>query len=927
MKLISLGVIHNYLFFTFVQIARKRLEHGKPCSENSFTQTHMNGMGMLQRVVALCLGVVAITSIAMAAENKSDLTLYSVTIETTPQDESSRGDILENADKIRVLNLGPMVNHDGLDYGPTVSADGKTLYFVSNRRGSRITRDGDFSHDFWAIKKDNYLDTIFTTPKNIDTLDAGVNTVMNEGVASIAADRQTLFFTGCNRPDGLGDCDIYVAEIEGDRWSTPRNLGRNVNSEYWDSQPSISPGRDRLYFVSNRPSPTNKDGEGQDDTDIWFCDWDDDLGEWMPAVNLGPDVNTDKAEAGPFIAADGNTLFFSSNGHLPNMGGLDFYRVKRTGEKDRAGRDRWSKPNQLPAPINTTEDEQFITLPASGDVMYFSSRRQDLPHYQGNLDIFMAFIPTYFRAVNVIVDVIDECTGEHIPASLSFKNPKTGKSTKDSVNPGSIESSIIVSDADYGREDIREDSVVYTITAFSPAYGERSISVPVIDPGTVTDPTLADQAITIRKTITLGQRPVLGAEMAFSDWSVKTNDGFKGLVVEERATITLYPMLPYIFFGLNDASFADRYTIFRSASQTQGFDDNTVPGSTLQHYYHVLNVFGYRLTKYPNVKVVITGTVDEINEDKKSDLAQNRAQVVLNYLRDIWNIDESRMKIISRGWPDVKSNPKDSFGIVENRRAEIAFTGDAEEVWQVAKPILDQDPTPFWSPSKLTFTMRNGIDSSIVASRRIDIWRQGKMWRTLTEVGRTGATTEYDWLNENEEWPDYQEKLKVEEQGLPPYKAQLVVVSNAGNECRSDTVTIPVKQTASVGLNIMRGSERTQEKYNLILFPFDRSDAGPMNERILKEYVFPRIKPTSQIIVAGKTDVVGQYEHNMGLSKRRAATVEKGIKAKASSYESLSSDGTGEDDALFTNELPEGRFFNRTVQVNISTPLADADLD
>ncbi len=887
----------------------------------------MNGMGMLQRVVALCLGLIVLTTAMFATEPGTELTLYSVTIMMTPQKEdASRGDLLENVDKIRVMNLGPMVNHDGLDYGPTVSADGKTLYFVSNRQGSRITRDGDFSHDFWSVKKQNYLDTTFSTPKNIDTLDAGVNTVMNEGVATIAADRQTLYFTGCNRPDGLGDCDIYVAEIEGDKWGTPRNLGRNVNSEYWDSQPTINAGKDRLYFTSNRPSPTNPDGEGQDDTDIWYCDFDFDLGEWGPAVNLGPDVNTSKAEAGPFIGADGNTLFFSSNGHLPNMGGLDFYRTRRTGEKDRAGRDRWSKPEQLPAPINTPEDEQFITLPASGDVMYFSSRRTDLKGYQGDLDIFMAFIPVYFRAVNLIVDVIDECTGENVPAYVSYRNPKTGRLTKDSVSMSRTESNLIIGNDDYGQKGVREDSVMITVTATSSAYGERSIVVPIIDPGTVTDPAKANENITVRKTIMLGQRPTLAAEMAASDWSKRKNDGFKGLVLEERASITLYPLLPYIFFDLNSAEWPSRYTIFKGKNQTAGFNDERLPGGTLQKYYHVLNIYGYRLNKYPDVKVEITGCVDETNENKNSDLPKNRAQIVYNYLRDIWGISEDRMSIKTRGWPEVRSNPKDSFGIVENRRAELRFSGpNAENQWQVERPILDNDPTVFPSPNEMTWVMTNGIDSNIVESRRIEVWRGGKKWNTLTEVGRTTATTKWNWLDTEEEWPSEDKNITTEEKMLAPYKAQLVVVSKKGTECRSDTVTIPVKRTSTKGLVEVRQDDKTLEKYNLILFPFDQSVAGPMNERILKEYVYPRIKPTSDIFVEGKTDVVGMYEHNKGLSERRSKTVERGIGANANKYNALSSRGTGEDEPLFTNELPEGRFFNRTVQVRIETPLTSVD--
>ena len=883
---------------------------------------------MLRRVVALFLGMIVCASAMVAAEPGTELTLYSVTIMTPPDPQDSRGNIFDDVSKIRIINLGPAINHDDLDYGPTISADGKTLYFVSNRKGSRITRDGDFSHDFWSAKKANSLDTFFiTTPVNIDTVDAGVNTVMNEGVANIAADRQTLYFTGCNRPDGLGDCDLYVSEIQGDRWSTPRNLGRNVNSEYWDSQPSISPGGDRLYFVSNRPSPTNEDGGGQDDTDIWYTDWDADFGEWKEAVNLGPDINTDKAEAGPFIGADGNTLFFSSNGHVPNMGGLDFYRSVRTGSQDRAGRDRWSKPDQLPAPINTKEDEQFITLPASGDIVYFSSRRRDLPGWQGNLDIFMAFIPTYFRAVTLIVDVIDECTGQYIPSAVTFANPKTGKTIRDSVSASNTESSIIISDADYGAKAVREDSVVYTVTAISPTYGERSISVPIMDPGVVTDKSLADSQIVIRKTIMLGRRPTLSAEMEFSEWSKKYNDGFKGLVIEERATITLYPLLPYVFFDLSSDKFADRYTIFKSSNQTQGFNDERLPGSTLQKYYHVLNIYGYRLKKYPNVTVEITGCVDETNEDKANGLGMRRAEIVRNYLRDIWGIEESRMTVVDRkGWPKLRSNPRDSLGIVENRRTELIFKGENEDVWQVSRPILDNDPTPFPTPLEMTWTMSNGIDSSIVASRRIEVWRSGKSWNVLNDIGMTQPTSVWDWLDKDGEYPQEERYLKVEQKPLPPYKAQLVVVSQNGTECRSDTVTIPVKRTSTTGMKIDRGAEKTQEKYNLILFPFDSPEAGPMNERILKEYIYPRVKASSEIIVDGKTDVVGEYEHNKRLSERRAATVERGVKA-IGTYKSLEARGTGEDEPLFDNSLPEGRFFNRTVQVRVQTPLQDADLD
>lgn len=89
--------------------------------------------------------------------------------------------------RFKIRNLGTVVNTNNLEYAPTITADGRTLYFVSNRPG------GVGGHDFWVTSKER-LDTVFTTPKN---LAKPVNTNLNEGVASIAADGQTIYFTAC----------------------------------------------------------------------------------------------------------------------------------------------------------------------------------------------------------------------------------------------------------------------------------------------------------------------------------------------------------------------------------------------------------------------------------------------------------------------------------------------------------------------------------------------------------------------------------------------------------------------------------------------------------------------------------------------------------------------------------------------------------
>src|SRR5258706_13788924 len=84
-------------------------------------------------------------------------------------------------------------------------------------------------------------------------LEGNINTNFNEGAQNISQDGQWLIFTGCNFPEGFGSCDLYISFLEPGGWSTPENLGSGINTEFWESAPSLSPDKRDLYFASNRP--------------------------------------------------------------------------------------------------------------------------------------------------------------------------------------------------------------------------------------------------------------------------------------------------------------------------------------------------------------------------------------------------------------------------------------------------------------------------------------------------------------------------------------------------------------------------------------------------------------------------------------------------------------------------------------------------
>jgi len=305
---------------------------------------------------------------------------------------------IKSPQKYDPANLGNKINSSYRDYFPSITADGEKLIF---------SRNIDGNEDFYISNKVNQE---WTTPT---PLSDKINTSkFNEGAQSISPDGLYLFFTGCNRPDGLGRCDIYVSHKEGNNWGEPFNLGAPLNSPFWDSQPAISPDGSTLYFVSNRPG-------GLGGYDIWKSSLKSN-GYWDVPQNLGPEINTPYDEHTPFIHPDGKTLYFSSDG-WPGLGNKDIFLSRL----DDAG--HWGKPENMGYPINTFNEETGLIVTPDGTEGLFSS---NLKGGFGDMDIYQFKMPenkkplpiTYVKGV-----VKDKETGAFLEAKIQVVNLKNEK--------------------------------------------------------------------------------------------------------------------------------------------------------------------------------------------------------------------------------------------------------------------------------------------------------------------------------------------------------------------------------------------------------------------------------------------------------------------------------------------------------------------
>ncbi|MBC6992678.1 OmpA family protein [Neolewinella lacunae] len=282
-----------------------------------------------------------------------------------------------------------------LEYFPTLSIDGQRMIFT--RRVNREQEDFYFS--------DKLPDGTWHTAEPL----AGANTDFDEGAQSITADGNYLVFTACNRPDGAGSCDLLYTEWLGDRWTPAKSLGPNINTKYYEAQPSLSPDGQFLFFTSNRPG-----GQGQ--SDLYASGRLSD-GGWSVPTNLGPRINTSGQDQYPYWAADGQTLFFTSDGH-PGMGGEDLFRSV-------LGRDNvWSLPTNLGYPINTAADETNLFIALNGSTAYFSKREVNPGSGVVDVNIFTFELPAALRPVAATylqAFVTDATTGMPLAATVRLR--------------------------------------------------------------------------------------------------------------------------------------------------------------------------------------------------------------------------------------------------------------------------------------------------------------------------------------------------------------------------------------------------------------------------------------------------------------------------------------------------------------------------
>ncbi len=318
------------------------------------------------------------------------------------------------------INLGPGINTDRPEYFPSITADDSILLFT------RRVLDKNAP---WGTEQED----IFITNKLNDHWSLGslisnnINTSYNEGAPTFSADGKYVIFVGCETGSqgdyeygegrkGYGSCDLFVSEKIGDNWSKPFNMGAPINSKHWETQPSFSSDGKTLFFI--RGMTYDRQRRENSDQDIYMTQLTDE-GTWIKPVKLSNNINTPYREESVQIHPDGQTLYFSSNGHT-GMGGLDIYmsRMDENGE--------WGKAVNLGYPINTHMDENSVLVSSKGDLAFFATNRDG---GYGSLDLYSFKVPEDFQPIKTTFikgKVYDKETNNPLAAKFELKDLSNG---------------------------------------------------------------------------------------------------------------------------------------------------------------------------------------------------------------------------------------------------------------------------------------------------------------------------------------------------------------------------------------------------------------------------------------------------------------------------------------------------------------------
>ncbi|MBS1538422.1 MAG: OmpA family protein [Bacteroidetes bacterium] len=384
------------------------------------------------------------------------------------------------------------------------------------------------------------------------------------------------------------------------------------------------------------------------------------------------------------------------------------------------------------------------------------------------------------------------------------------------------------------------------------------------------------------------------------------------MTVEETLSKQLYPLLPYIFFDEGESTIPIRYKNLRK-DQTSQFNvdkqflfTNTTADDiatvNMDVYYHLLNIVGYRMKAYPGALITLVGcNRNSGSETGDTALSRQRAQSAKDYLVQNWGIQPQRISLKVQNLPSLASSTSVDAedGHTENRRVEIESS-----IPEIIEPLVVRDTLREANPPVIRYRM------NVENENPIQDWTLTAKQPALLVVNQSGIGTP----------PEYYDFNTIKRYKNIPRDSTDIPYTFTVHDVRDSMSTasgvMPVEQLTIQKKKINRVGNLDVNKYRIIMFDFNSDILNSAQNRIIEKYIREDLKSNSLVEVVGHTDRKGNDVSNQALSENRASNV-----ASTISTGKIKTKGVGESNPTYSNELPEGRMYNRTVEITVSNPI------
>lgn len=352
----------------------------------------------------LILSVLAIASIAKG-QPKADTDTAGLRLQ--------KENVITASTIVKIENLGININSDLPELRPTVSADGNTLFFIcENHPVNTKYNSVPNSQDIWYSRRDS--NGKWSEARH---LAYPLNTMQYNAVYWISPDNNRILIRGAFINGAFHGKGVSLCKLQSNgRWSEPNALYIKNYEKYDRGRQSgatmTHDGKALILYM------TPEKGGENNDLYVSFLQAD---GSWSEPKSLGKTINLpDYDEMTPYMAADGVTMYFSSN-RPGGLGNNDIYMTRRLDNSWQ----KWSEPINLGSPINTEQWDAFFTLDAGGEYAYLTTWENTY----GESDIVRVKLLEKEKPNPVVLvsgNVYNQKTKEPLSASLLYETLPDG---------------------------------------------------------------------------------------------------------------------------------------------------------------------------------------------------------------------------------------------------------------------------------------------------------------------------------------------------------------------------------------------------------------------------------------------------------------------------------------------------------------------